>query len=96
MHVILWRFRVRPGREAEFEAAYGDAGTWARFFRSGRGFISTELMRGTDGTYLTIDRWESKAAQQAFREAQARRFAELDAEGSALTLEESLLAELEA
>jgi heme-degrading monooxygenase HmoA len=96
MHVILWRFRVRPGREAEFEAAYGDDGTWARFFRSGSGFVSSELMRGTDGTYLTIDRWESRSSQQAFREAHAGRFAELDAAGEALTLEETLLAEVEA
>jgi len=57
MHVILWRYRSRPGGEAEFEAAYGDDGTWVRFFRSGRGFLGSELMRGSDGTYLTIDRW---------------------------------------
>ena len=96
MHVILWRFQVRPGREAEFEAAYGDEGVWARFFRSGEGFVGTELMRGTDGTYLTIDRWVSRSAQQAFRDANARRYAELDAAGLALTIEEALVAEVEA
>ena len=96
MHVVLWRFRVRPGREAEFEAAYGDDGTWARFLRSGSGFVSTELLRGTDGTYLTVDRWDSRSAQQAFREANARRYAELDAAGEAMTTEETLLAEVEA
>jgi heme-degrading monooxygenase HmoA len=96
MHVILWRFQVRPGREAEFEAAYGNDGTWARFFRSGSGFVASELMRGTDGTYLTIDRWESRSSQQAFREVHAARFAELDAAGEVLTLEETLLAEVEA
>ena len=96
MHVILWRFRVRPGREADFEEAYGDDGTWVRFFRSGAGFIGSELMRGTDGIYLTIDRWDSLSAQQAFREANARRYAELDSAGLALTLEETLIAEVEA
>jgi heme-degrading monooxygenase HmoA len=96
MHVILWRFRVRPGREAEFEAAYGDDGTWAHFFRSGEGFLGTELMRGTDGTYLTIDRWTTRSAYQAFRDAHARRYAEVDAAGEQLTTEETMLAEVEA
>jgi heme-degrading monooxygenase HmoA len=71
MHVILWRFRAAPGREAEFEAAYGDDGTWVRFFRAARGFLGSELMRGTDGAYLTIDRWVSEEAHREFREAHA-------------------------
>jgi heme-degrading monooxygenase HmoA len=95
MHVILWRFRVRPDREAEFEAAYGDDGMWARFVRSGEGFVGTELMRGTDGTYLTIDRWDSRAAHQAFQAANPRRYAELDTAGLALTIDESLIAEVD-
>jgi len=96
MHVILWRFRARPGREADFEAAYGDDGTWARFFRAGEGYLGTELMRGTDGTYLTIDRWVSKDAYGAFRDAQAARYAEIDARCEALTIEETLLGAVEA
>jgi heme-degrading monooxygenase HmoA len=96
MHVILWRFRVRPGREAEFEAAYGDDGTWARFFQSGEGYLGTELMRGTDGTYLTIDRWISREAHWAFRDAQLVRFTEIDAYCEGLTIEEALLGEVEA
>jgi len=96
MQVILWRFRVRPGREAEFEAAYGDDGTWARFFQSGEGYLGTELMRGTDGTYLTIDRWVSREAHRRFRDAQAVRFTEIDAYCEGLTIEETLLGEVEA
>jgi heme-degrading monooxygenase HmoA len=96
MHVILWRFRARPGCEARFEAAYGANGSWARLFRSGEGYLGTELMRGTDGTYLTIDRWSSPEAYRAFREAEAARIAELDARCLALTLEESPLGELTA
>jgi heme-degrading monooxygenase HmoA len=96
MHVILWRFRARPGREAEFEQTYGESGPWVRFFGASEGYLGTELMRGTDGTYLTLDRWASKDAYRAFREAQAERYAELDARCEALTLEETLIGEVEA
>jgi heme-degrading monooxygenase HmoA len=96
MHVILWRFRARPGRETEFEAAYGDDGTWARFFRTGRGFLGTELMRGTDGTYLTIDRWDTEDAYRAFRDAGAEQYAEIDARCRQLTNEETLIGAIEA
>jgi heme-degrading monooxygenase HmoA len=96
MHVVLWRFRVRPGHEAEFEAAYGDDGAWVRFLRSGPGFLGSELLRGSDGTYLTIDRWDSRASMRAFHDANARRYAELDAAGEAMTIEEALIAEVEA
>jgi len=91
MHVILWRFRVRPGREAEFEAAYGDEGAWSLHFRTGEGHLGTELMRGTDGTYLTLDRWVSEEDFLAFREAHASRYAEIDAQCEALTIEETLI-----
>ena len=96
MHVILWRFRARPGREAEFEAAYGDNGTWVRLFRSGAGYLGTELMRGTNGTYLTIDRWITEDAYRAFKDAQAVRFEELDTRCEALTIEEALIGAVEA
>jgi heme-degrading monooxygenase HmoA len=95
MHVILWRFRARPGREAEFEQAYGEDGTWARFFRDGEGYLGTELMRGTDGTYMTIDRWISEAACRTFRESHARRYAELDAACASLTLDETPICALD-
>lgn len=96
MHVVLWRFRVRPGCESAFEAAYGADGDWARLFRSGAGFLGTELMRGTDGTYLTIDRWSSRDAHRAFREANAAPYAELDTRCESLTIEEAPIGELEA
>jgi heme-degrading monooxygenase HmoA len=96
MHVILWRFRAAPGREAEFEAAYGDEGTWVRFFRAGRGFLGSELMRGTDGAYLTIDRWVSEESHREIREAHADAYAELDARCDPLTAEETLIGCVEA
>ena len=76
MHVILWRFRVRPGREREFEAAYAPDGAWASLFKKDGAYIGSELLRATDGTYLTLDRWDSREAFEAFR---ARHAAEYDA-----------------
>jgi len=96
MHVILWRFHARPGREPEFEQAYGDDGLWSQLFRRSKGYLGTALMRGTDGTYLTIDRWTTENAFRAFKEAEAARYAELDAQCEALTIEETMLAAVEA
>jgi heme-degrading monooxygenase HmoA len=55
----------------EFEQVYGSEGEWARFFRGGRGYVGSELLRDAEqpGRYLVIDRWESRAAYNAFVEA---------------------------
>lgn len=96
MHIVLWRYRARPGCEADFEAAYGDDGAWSRLFKSDAGYLGTELLRATDGTYLTMDRWVSAGAYDAFLEAHAARYAEIDATCSALTSEETPLGAVEA
>ena len=96
MHIVLWRFRARPGCEAEFEAAYGDDGLWSRFFRSDSGYLGSQLLRATDGRYLTMDRWVSAAAYDAFRATHAARYAELDSACEALTAEETPLGSVEA
>ena len=96
MHVILWRVRAVPGREAEVEAAFGDDGVWVRIFRTAKGFLGSELMRGTDGVYLTIDRWLSEDAYREFREARADAYAATDSLCEALTIEETLIGAVEA
>ena len=54
----------------EFERVYGANGDWAQFFRDGRGFVGTELLRDVEqpGRYLVVDRWESRDAYNAFVE----------------------------
>jgi heme-degrading monooxygenase HmoA len=56
----------------EFERVYGPEGEWAQFFRRGRGFVGTELLRDLEnpGRYLVIDRWESADAYNAFIQAE--------------------------
>ena len=96
MHVVLWRYRVRPGCELHFEQAYADGGDWSRLFRRSGGYLGSELMRGTDGTYLTIDRWSSEDAYRAFQDSEAAPYAELDARCAAWTVEEAMVAAVDA
>jgi heme-degrading monooxygenase HmoA len=77
--VIALVFSYEARDPEEFERVYGPDGEWARFFRKGRGFIGTELLRDLEnpGRYLVIDRWESADAYNAFvtaeRDAYMRR-----------------------
>jgi heme-degrading monooxygenase HmoA len=63
---LVFSYEVRDA--AEFERVYGTEGEWAQFFRQGRGYIGTELLRDMEGPgrYLVIDRWESADAYNAF------------------------------
>ncbi len=78
MYVILWRSRPVVGQESEFERAYGPSGEWARPFRGDDGHLGTELLlrRSEDESreyltkeYLTLDRWATRGAYEAFRAA---------------------------
>ena len=54
----------------QFERVYGPEGEWARFFRTGRGYIGTELLRDVEqpGRYFVVDRWETSDAYNRFVE----------------------------
>ena len=56
---------------AEFERVYGPEGEWASFFRTGRGYVGTELLRDLEipARYLVVDRWESREAYNDFVDA---------------------------
>lgn len=67
--MIALVFSYEVVRDAvEFERVYGMDGEWAEFFRQGRGYIGTELLRDVEapGRYLVIDRWESADAYNTF------------------------------
>lgn len=93
MYVIVWQFRVKPGREAEFEKAYGPRGEWVKMFSSEKAYRGTELVRDPKdaSVYMTIDRWTSQAAYDAFRAWQRAPFDALDRKCEALTVEEKRL-----
>jgi heme-degrading monooxygenase HmoA len=66
MLTLVFSYEARDA--VEFERAYGPDGEWTAFFRSGRGYVGTELLRDveTPGRYLVIDRWESPDAYNTF------------------------------
>jgi heme-degrading monooxygenase HmoA len=63
---LVFRYEIRDA--TAFEQVYGPEGEWAGFFRRGRGYIGTELLRDVEEPerYLVIDRWESADAYNAF------------------------------
>jgi len=91
--IYIWAFEVRPGRETEFERAYGPDGDWVKLFRQAPGYLHTELLRDRQESnrYLTIDHWESKAAQRAFRQQFAAEFNRIDKTCEQLTESETLV-----
>lgn len=93
VYVIVWEFRVRRGREAEFVEKYGPEGAWARFFRGSRGYIRTELVRDVafDFRYLTLDYWQSEEEFKRFREQNLAEYERLDKEFEGLTESETRL-----
>lgn len=86
-YVRVWRFRPLSNRVAAFEEAYGPEGDWARLFRSADGFLGTTLLKGggEPAEYLTLDRWVSAQAYEAFRRTRHEEFIALDRRCEALT-----------
>ena len=87
MVVIVWRYRVKPGCEAAFEALYGAQGAWVALMRRDACWRSTRLLRDaeTPGVYLTLDEWRAPGDFEAFRARHADDYAALDAAGDRLT-----------
>jgi heme-degrading monooxygenase HmoA len=83
-YLIVWTYDVTPGAESDFSAAYGPDGDWAKLFARAPGFLGTELY--ADGArFLTLDRWASKAAFDAFQTAFGDAYAGLDQKLAHLT-----------
>ena len=70
--MLLLVFSYDTRDPEQFERAYGPDGEWAQFFRLGRGYVGTELLRDTKSRerYLVIDRWESRQAYLEFMSEQ--------------------------
>ncbi|HEV8072158.1 MAG TPA: antibiotic biosynthesis monooxygenase family protein [Planctomycetaceae bacterium] len=77
---IVWEFQVPSERVADFEAAYGPLGTWARLFERADGLLAVELLHSTEqeGRYLIVDSWVSQSAFEAFRTQFASDYEALD------------------
>jgi hypothetical protein len=98
MYLVLWRFRSVVGEEGEFECAYGPSGEWAQLFSCDDSYLGTELLRSSENSreYLTLDRWASRAAYEAFRARWSGEYQQLDHRLEEITEEETFLGAFEA
>ncbi len=78
---------------AEFREVYGPGGKWVKLFSHGHGFAGSELFQsaGDPAVFMTIDRWDSAGAWEAFLRAHADDYATLDRECEPLALSEDLI-----
>lgn len=83
-YVIVWTYDVPAEQTDAFIAAYGSDGDWAKLFAKGAGFIGVELCRD-GGVFLTIDRWRSEDAFNAFQAAFGEAYRALDVKLAHLT-----------
>ena len=90
---IVWEYRVKPEKAAEFECHYSGSGAWATFFKKGEGYRGTILVRDTEklGRYLTFDLWDNLAAYHEFKSEFSEEYFRIDRECEALTEEETCL-----
>lgn len=78
--VRVWEYEVTADHVDAFVAAYGGEGDWAQLFRTGRGFLGTELYRRTDGEarFVTVDRWQDHESWHDFLEEFRETYDQLD------------------
>lgn len=92
-YTCIWAFRVSEENREAFEACYAPDGAWGSLFRQQPGFVGMQLLhdRRSPGHYLTVDRWESEAAHEAFRSACAGAYADLDRQCEGLAWQETFI-----
>ena len=97
MFLRIWKFRVRPGKIDDFEAAYGPGGPWTRLFERVTGYCGTELLTAArdPNTYFTLDWWESPEAWAAFLRAWGEDYATLDHRCESLSASEMEIGEFQ-
>lgn len=95
--VALWEFTAHAGHVEAFRHAYGAGGPWTALFRQSPEYRGTEL--GADPAnsrrFVTIDRWTSRAAYEAFREEHRAAYLEIDRLCEAFTESERRLGEFD-
>jgi heme-degrading monooxygenase HmoA len=92
-YVIVWEFRIKAEKESEFIKHYGPDGSWARFFRSGGGYVRTELVNDVADPvrFLTLDYWRSQNEFKKFRDENLAEYERLDKDCEGLTEKETRL-----
>jgi hypothetical protein len=87
-YIVVWEFQVKTDCQAEFVAAYGPDGEWARLFRRSPEFLGVELVGsvGNAARFFTLDHWGSATALDMFLAANATAYDALDRRFTGLTV----------
>ena len=87
-YIVVWEFQVRAECEAEFVAAYGPDGEWARLFRRSPEFLGLELVGsvGNAARFFTLDHWSSATGLEVFLANNATAYDVLDRRFTGLTV----------
>jgi uncharacterized membrane-anchored protein YitT (DUF2179 family)/heme-degrading monooxygenase HmoA len=90
LHIIAWRFVVKPEFIDEFKREYGPDGSWAQLFALDSGYVRTELTqhRDTPNEFVTIDYWKTREDFDRFKSQYAEAYQRLDGELARLTTHE--------
>jgi quinol monooxygenase YgiN len=93
MYHIVWEYEVRADQLTAFETLYGPTGAWALLFGAAEGYRGTELYRDTARPthFMTLDRWTSRAAFEAYISTIGEAYGQLDEKAAALTTAERRL-----
>lgn len=91
--IILWEFFVKKECEAQFFKAYAAEGTWGKFFKKGKGFIRTELLKDAENPlrYVTIDYWNTVEEYERFRKEHLSEYQRIDEHNEKLTERENFI-----
>jgi hypothetical protein len=89
-HALVWSYRPRPDREAEFVTEYGSSGSWTRLFARSPDYLGTQLLlpNDRDGAYLVIDYWRTAEGHSSFLAQLGAEYAALSQRLSELWIEE--------
>jgi len=92
-YVYIWQFEVAPENQGEFLHHYGPDGTWAQLFRRTPGYLETLMLQDerSPTRYLTVDRWASREAHDAFLQAHRAEYEQVDRLCESLTMAETSL-----
>lgn len=93
MYVIIWEYRINTEHRKSFIDYYKSDGDWAKFFRQGENYISTEFFQSEkdSSVYITIDKWASKESYEHFCGVHHALYEKMDKLCERFTSEEKLI-----
>jgi heme-degrading monooxygenase HmoA len=97
MYVAIWKFRVREGAADALRTLNNPGGAWPTLFSRDSNYLGTEVLSSTsdEREFVTIDRWTSREAYDAFRRQWADEYAAIDRAAEGLTEAEELIGTFE-